>query len=148
MLKGQGLGVIYEDGKLKKKAKACESKKYTKKQITEAIAYWKKQLKKMNESSVIDGIYTTTKFSEDTPDFTAELWIDSYEWGIKKSDNFLDIFRQWKNEIEKYYADNGFNVEVISMEGPAHYDDEFSVGLKCRGNCEGLDEFLRDNGQA
>ena len=26
-------------------------KKYTKKQITEAIAYWKKQLKKMNEST-------------------------------------------------------------------------------------------------
>lgn len=26
-------------------------KKYTKKQITEAIAYWQKQLKTMNESS-------------------------------------------------------------------------------------------------
>ena len=28
-------------------------KQYTKKQITEAIAYWKKQLKCMNESNVI-----------------------------------------------------------------------------------------------
>ena len=118
-------------------------KQYTKKQITEAIAYWEKQLKKMDESSVNDGIHVDVKFNSARPDTIAFWSFDEYGFGIKKSDDFLDIIREWKLKIEAFYEDNGFNVEVVSIEGPVHYDFEFHVGLKClaRCDCKALEEF-------
>lgn len=119
-------------------------KQYTKRQITEAIAYWEKQLKKLNESSVIDGVYMAVTFDKVQPDITAFWSFDSYEWGIKESDDALDILRQWKAEIEKYYKDHGFAVKVVKIDGPVHYDNEFHVGLKCLAGCdkEALKDFL------
>lgn len=122
-------------------------KKHTKKQITEAIAYWEKQLKKLNESSVNDGMHIDVKFSDARPDIIAFWSFDEYGFGIKKTDDFLDIIRQLKFEIEKYYGDNGFTVEVVGFEGPVHYDNEFNVGLKCLAGCDrkALQAFIDDS---
>ena len=154
-LKGSGLGMsrgtrrFYEDDECIDEK--CESKscKYTKKQIMEAIKHWKGVLKEMNESSVIDGIHIDVKFNYNmTPDITVFWTLDSYEFGIKKSNNALDILRQWKAEIEKYFSERGFNVEIVSMEGPVHYDNEFNFGIKCLEGCDkdALKQVLADEG--
>ena len=118
-------------------------KRYTKKQIMESIKYWQKQLKQLNESSVVDGINVSVKFGAEKPNVTTMWSFDSYEFGIKASDDALDIFRQWKAEIEKYYDENGFAVSVVSIEGPAHYDDEFDIGLICKdGKIRELKDFI------
>ena len=116
-------------------------KQYTKKQIKEALAYWKKRL---NESSVEDGILVTARFSKYAPDITTMWSLEPYEWEIKQTDEAIDIFRQWKTVIENYYKDKGFNVEVISISGPVHYDNEFDIGLKCFADCDKneLQDFL------
>lgn len=102
----------------------------------------------MNESSVNDGIHVDVKFDISKPDVVTFWSLDSYGFGIKSSDDALDIFRQWKAEIEKYYAEKGFNVEVVSIEGPVHYDNEFNVGLKCLAGCNkaALKNVLNDEG--
>ena len=113
----------------------------------ESIKYWEKQLKSMNESSELDGIHIDVKFNTIKPDIVAFWSFDSYEFGIKNSNDALDILRQWKNEIEKYYKDNGFNVEVVNIEGPVHYDNEFNIGLKCLAGCDkiALTSFANEN---
>lgn len=67
---GRGTRRFYEgDGECE--GKACE-KKYTKKQISEAIKYWQKQLKKMDEDISFDRKYTGPSASgpsaEENPD--------------------------------------------------------------------------------
>ena len=151
-MKGMGLGMsrgsgrFYEDEKTEEKNESAKPK-YTAKQITEAIAYWEKQLKKMDESSVNDGMRVDVKFSNARPDIIAFWSFDEYEFGIKKSDDFLNIIREWKLKIEAFYNDNGFAVEVVSIEGPVHYDNEFNVGLKCLAGCDrqALQAFNDDN---
>ena len=150
-MKGMGLGMsrgsgrFYEDEEIEEKNESAKPK-YTAKQITEAIKYWKKQLKKLNESSVIDGIHMSVKFDTARPDVMSFWNLDSYEFGIKKSNDAIDILRQWKAEIEKYCMEHGFDVQVVSMEGPVHYDDEFNVGLKCVGDCDkaALQSFMNN----
>lgn len=109
----------------------------------EAIKHWTNVLKQMNESSAVDGISVNVKFKTVSPDTTAFWSFDDYDFGIKETTDALDIFRQWKTEIEKYYSENGFTVEVVSLDGPVHYDNEFNVGLKCLGDCDknALEEF-------
>jgi len=62
-------------------------KSYTKKQITEAIAYWEKQLKKMNESS--DG----------KEYFTAH--VTNIDWQPVDDEDEDDTFESVDIEIEK-----------------------------------------------
>lgn len=58
-------------------------KQYTKKQITEAIAYWKKQLKKMNESMGFGKKYDHTDPSLGDK-YTNSAYGPSLTWGELK----------------------------------------------------------------
>ena len=152
-MKGMGLGMsrgsgrFYEGEEAEEKKDESAKPKYTKKQICEAIKYWQKQLKKMNENSVVDGIHMTVKFDAIKPDIVTFWSLDSDAFDIKASDDAIDILRQWKAEIEKYYSEKGFDVKVVSLEGPVHYDNEFDIGLKCLAGCDrrALQAFVDDN---
>ena len=70
-------------------------KKYTKKQIAEAIAYWEKQLGKMNESG--DGL--SDKEIKDQVERVMEKVSDEFNSGDR------DEFDRWYTEAEDWVKD-------------------------------------------
>lgn len=67
-------------------------KKYTKKQIAEAIAYWENRLKQMNESNAI-------------PETVNDLWDEDGNGGPKSAKEFADFVCSYQKNVnpQSYY---------------------------------------------
>lgn len=105
-------------------------KKYTKKQITEAIAYWKKML---NENLL--GQTAKIFFNADSAvkeDIVTTMALQD-EMGIHEDGLTATVFGQ-KKIIEDVLAENGIEGTVVWMEGPVHYDFEWDVGIALKDN--------------
>ncbi len=87
-------------------------KQYTKKRITEAIAYWQKQLKKLDESIDSNIVVVRLIDIDDNPEGTYEFW-------LCKKENLKDTVQ----DIAKKYAlcdDNQLD-ELLDEVSPNSY---------------------------
>ena len=100
-------------------------KKYTKKQIQEAIAYWKKQLKTMNES----GFGFKSYFSTIDPDISDE---DMDNW----YDDFRKSFSSDILEFERYM----FDIAINNLLNPSDQNELLKV---CRGYLSTKDTLIK-----
>lgn len=120
-------------------------KTYTKKQITEAIAYWEKQLKRMNESDAkyghsSDGNFygymnkpLKILFSDTKPNI--KIMITDQE--DSKYSFITEVIFEYKKDIENSLTDSsGCKCEVVSLEKD-HYDYEYIAGL----NVDDINKF-------
>ena len=74
-------------------------KRYTKKQITESIKYWKKQLKMMNEASFSKYNHTDPKLGDKYDD---SAYGPELSWG------------EFKDQVDKYLTDDdNFNLAIL-----------------------------------
>jgi hypothetical protein len=94
--------------------KTIMKKQYTKKQIAEAINYWKKQLDKMNESSS-----RFSKYSHAVGDSYPND-DDPYGYGM--------TWGEFKAKVDKYFSDNdrGFNIALLSGPNQIGYGEIIS----------------------
>ena len=100
-------------------------KQYTKKQIQEAISYWKKQLKTMNES----GFGFKSYFSAIDPDISDE---DMDNW----YDDFRKSFSSEILEFERYM----FDVVANSIPNISERNELLKV---CRGYLNAKDALIK-----
>ena len=75
-------------------------KTYTKQQITEAIAYWKNQLKKMNESVLMSGELSYKRYSQGEPLPDGKSFILNTKHGkiIVPADTTLEDLIDWPDK--------------------------------------------------
>jgi len=75
-------------------------KTYTKKQITEAIAYWKNQLKKINESVLMSGELSYKRYSkgESLPDGKSFILNTKHGKIIVPADTTLEDLIDWPDK--------------------------------------------------
>ena len=94
-----------------------KTRKYTRKHICEAIAYWKKQLKMMNESSFNVGYVTT----------------DNYEIPLKKDSSGYFITPETSDQVMDVLQTFGTDSYVIDSERASDECDAESPGeaLNC-----------------
>lgn len=100
------------------------SKKYTKKQITEAISYWKNQLKKLNES-------------ENDEYFNVHVY--NIDWQPVDDEDYDDTFEDVNIEVSKSEIDLSKLEEIIhdylfdhcQSSGPEGF--YYEITIKSRG---------------
>lgn len=122
------------------------NKKYTRKQILESIAYWKKQLNESidNESIVIlfekDGLtnYDYQSYAAFNNDSGIPVNINK-----QGGDYLWEMALNCKEGVESEFRDNGFVVKVVAMEfepGP----HSWSINIKCIKPCDkaAMNKFL------
>lgn len=96
-------------------------KQYTKKQIQEAISYWQKQLKTMNESEFgqFKHYFSTIDIDIDIPDEDIDNWYD----------DFCKAFSKEDLEVEKYM----FDIAVNRLSNISDKNDLLNLLAACRG---------------
>lgn len=123
--------------------------KHSKKQITEAIAYWEKQLKMMNESDksnasdIINALQLVAdkagvtieqlisaaicKVSKESPDVLEEAGLDSITYYPRDHKLFLDF----SNDVEGHFEDYG--IGAYDYWGSTGYDSNIGFDIESGG---------------
>jgi len=126
-------------------------KKYTRKQISEAIAYWEKQLKMMNESdtSSASNKIDALQLVADKAGVTVEQLIHAAIGKVSKESNVLEeagldsieydprhytLFLEFEAEVEGHFEDYG--IGAYEYWGSTGYDS--NIGFEIESG--GLDE--------
>ena len=98
------------------------NKRYTKKQITEAIAYWKKQLNKINESQY-DSTVKINVYDVEFADFGTTTDVAAKKYSNVQFE--VNLARSIVDQIEKWFD---LNVGVI----PLSYKFKTVDTVKCK----------------
>lgn len=110
-------------------------KTYTRKQITEAIAYWQKQLKRMDESQYASSVKINV-YDIEFADYGTTT--DNAQRKYKNVQFEVNVNKGLASQIEKWFDDNA---GVI----PASYKFKTAESVKCKGYDKMMDESNQQN---
>ena len=106
-------------------------KTYTKKQITEAIAYWQKKLEEMNESKYFSGVVKINVYDVNFADGGTET--DVVQQKYRNVQFGVDINKNLANQIENWFYDNAGII-------PISYKFKTVDAVRCK-NYDKLDSY-------